>query len=189
VAVNSASISWVQHPGAGLHGCRLDARPAPCRHPAANCRAAITPRTRMSALASTDHEWNSASGEVVVRRLPEGSGTVFSQRVQDGGRHASAGHPLGWLSGSAERMEGDSLCKAGRRANGSAGAEPKESGPVPAATLSPASTWRRGWDSNPRWLLHHTSLAGRPDRPDSGTSPVVTGHLRRSTRPRCPGYC
>ena len=30
---------------------------------------------------------------------------------------------------------------------------------------------RRGWDSNPRWLLHHTSLAGRPDRPDSGTSP------------------
>lgn len=32
---------------------------------------------------------------------------------------------------------------------------------------------RRGWDSNPRAVLPATSLAGRPDRPDSGTSPYA----------------
>ena len=30
---------------------------------------------------------------------------------------------------------------------------------------------RRGWDLNPRTSYPVTSLAGRPDRPDSGTSP------------------
>ena len=47
-----------------------------------------------------------------------------------------------------------------------------------------ASDWseRRGWDSNPRTGYPVTSLAGKPDRPDSGTSPCCVAD-RTQQRP------
>ena len=38
----------------------------------------------------------------------------------------------------------------------------------------PDSFSRRGWDSNPRIGCPITSLAGKPDQPDSGTSPAAS---------------
>ena len=46
-------------------------------------------------------------------------------------------------------------------------------------------TTRRGWDLNPRKACTLTSLAGRPDQPDSGTSPGPSiVHIRRHRRSR-----
>ena len=54
-------------------------------------------------------------------------------------------------------------------ASAGAGADrrPDANGPRPGVGVRR----RRGWDLNPRTSYPVTSLAGRPDRPDSGTSP------------------
>jgi hypothetical protein len=47
-------------------------------------------------------------------------------------------------------------------------------------------TWRRGWDLNPRTGYPVTSLAGKPDRPDSGTSPCCAADRTQPSTDRPP---
>ena len=37
--------------------------------------------------------------------------------------------------------------------------------------------WRRGWDLNPRWTCAHNGLAGRPIKPLSNLSDVMTQRI------------
>lgn len=59
-------------------------------------------------------------------------------------------------------------------------------GRSPAQTEPGTFTERRGWDLNPRTGCPVTSLAGRPDRPDSGTSPCCGRDRTTAGAPRSP---
>ena len=57
--------------------------------------------------------------------------------------------------------------------------------PLARALAGPHATWRRGWDSNPRYPYEVHTLSRRADSTNSRTSPTC---LKRSLPPGCPGF-